>query len=163
LEGDSVPALDDDVRGGPDSEAEAPAARLLERRAVLGQDRGAAGERVHHAGAEPHALGPRGRRRQRREGVVAARLLRPHVRVAGGALAGMEHDGGREGALRGVVGGSLFGGFILILHEATGKEAKADLPHPAALLLIVTVSAGAALGALGGRTRQRRAEAGEGE
>ncbi len=83
--------------------------------------------------------------------------------IAGGYLAGMEHDGGREGALRGIVGGSLFGGFILILHEATGKEAKADLPHPAALLLIFTVGGGVILGALGGRARQRRAEAGEGE
>jgi hypothetical protein len=80
--------------------------------------------------------------------------------IGGGYFAGMEHDGGREGALRGVVGGSLFGGFILLIHEATGKEAKADLPHPAALLLIVTVGAGAALGALGGRAMHRRIESG---
>lgn len=68
----------------------------------------------------------------------------------------MEHDGAAEGALRGVLGGSLFGGFILLVHEATGKAPKADLPHPAALLLVVTVGAGAALGALGGRARANR-------
>jgi hypothetical protein len=77
--------------------------------------------------------------------------------IGGGYFAGMEHDGAREGALRGLVGGSLFGGLILLVHEATGKEAKADLPHPAALLLVVTVGAGAILGALGGRARQNRA------
>lgn len=92
-----------------------------------------------------------------------AYLVASLLAIGGGYFAGMEHDGGREGALRGVVGGSLFGGFILLVHEATGKEAKADLPHPAALLLIVTVGAGAALGALGGRAMHRRIESGDTE
>src|SRR3712207_7532046 len=55
---------------------------------------------------------------------------------------------------RGLVGGGLFGGGILLVHEATGKEPKADLPEPAALLLVITVGAGIVLGALGGRDRK---------
>src|ERR671933_1954862 len=81
--------------------------------------------------------------------------------IGGGYFAGKEHDGAGEGALRGLVGGSLFGAGILLLHEATGKEAKADLPHPAALLLVVTVGAGIALGALGGRATHNQIESGE--
>jgi hypothetical protein len=80
--------------------------------------------------------------------------------IGGGYFAGMEHDGGREGALRGILGGSLFGGLILLVHEATGKEAKADLPHPAALLLVATIGFGILLGASGGRAMHRRIEAG---
>lgn len=86
-----------------------------------------------------------------------AYLVASLLAIGGGYFAGMEHDGAREGALRGLVGGSLFGGLILLVHEATGKEAKADLPHPAALLLVVTVAAGMGLGALGGRARRNRA------
>jgi hypothetical protein len=73
--------------------------------------------------------------------------------------AGIEHLGGREGALRGVVGGTLFGASILVTHELTGAEAKADLPDPAALLLILTIGGGVMLGALGGRWRARRSQA----
>jgi len=76
--------------------------------------------------------------------------------IAGGYLAGQEHDGAGEGALRGLVGGSLFGGFILLTHEAIGNDAKADLPHPAILLVAITVVFGVGLGALGGRARHKR-------
>jgi hypothetical protein len=89
-----------------------------------------------------------------------AYLIASLLAIGGGYFAGQEHDGAAEGALRGLVGGSLFGGFILLVHEATGKEAKADLPHPAALLLVITVAAGAALGALGGRATHTRIEEG---
>jgi hypothetical protein len=92
-----------------------------------------------------------------------AYLVASLAAILGGYFAGKEHDGAREGALRGLVGGSLFGGFILLVHEATGKQAKADLPHPAALLLVVTVGAGIALGALGGRATHQQLEKGETE
>jgi hypothetical protein len=90
-----------------------------------------------------------------------AYLIASLLAIGGGYFAGKEHDGAREGALRGLVGGSLFGAGILLLHEATGKEAKADLPHPAALLLIVTVVAGMILGALGGRATHAQIESGK--
>lgn len=76
--------------------------------------------------------------------------------IAGGYFAGREHYGGREGALRGLIGGTIFGGFILLVHEATGKEAKANLPDPPILLMVVTAVFGVALGAMGGAARQRK-------
>jgi hypothetical protein len=76
--------------------------------------------------------------------------------IAGGYFAGLEHDGAGEGALRGVVGGSLFGGFILLAHEAIGGEAEAELPEPEILLVAITTVFGIGLGALGGRARHRR-------
>jgi hypothetical protein len=85
-----------------------------------------------------------------------AYLVLSFLGIAGGYLAGLEHDGAREGALRGLCGGSLFGGFILLAHEAIGKHAKADLPHPAILLLAITIVFGMGLGALGGRARHKR-------
>ncbi|HKP89253.1 MAG TPA: hypothetical protein VJT75_04700 [Thermoleophilaceae bacterium] len=90
-----------------------------------------------------------------------AYLIASVLAIGGGYFAGKEHDGAAEGALRGLVGGSLFGAGILLVHEATGKEAKADLPHPAALLLVITVGAGILLGALGGRSTHQQIESGE--
>jgi hypothetical protein len=81
--------------------------------------------------------------------------------IAGGYAAGLEHQGWREGAIRGLVGGSLFGAFILIVHEATGKSAKADLPEPEIVLVAITTVFGVALGAAGGRRRAAVIEAGE--
>jgi hypothetical protein len=80
--------------------------------------------------------------------------------IAGGYVAGQEHDGAAEGALRGVVGGALFGAAIVLVHEATGKAAKADIPHPQIILVAITIVAGVILGALGGN---RRANADEEE
>ena len=76
--------------------------------------------------------------------------------IGGGFVAGMEHRTAGEGALRGVLGGVQFGAMILLFHELEGSGAKADLPHPAILLVIVTTGLGALLGYLGGRTRERR-------
>jgi hypothetical protein len=90
-----------------------------------------------------------------------AYLIASVLAIGGGYFAGTEHDGAGEGALRGFVGGLLFGGLILLVHEATGEEAKAELPHPAALLLIITVGLGIILGALGGRATHQRIESGK--
>ncbi len=87
-----------------------------------------------------------------------AYLIASILAILGGFFAGYEHEGGRDGALRGLIGGTLFGSFILIGHEIHGHEPKADLPHPAVLLILVTAAFGTILGAIGGRVR-RRAEA----
>ncbi len=76
--------------------------------------------------------------------------------IGGGYLAGMEHRGAGEGAIRGVIGGALFGGFILITAELIDKEHKAHLPDPEILLVAITTAFGVGLGALGGRARVRR-------
>lgn len=75
--------------------------------------------------------------------------------VLGGIGAGFDHLGAAEGAKRGVLAGLIFGSSILIAHEIHGATAKADLPHPAILLVVLTVLLGAAFGALGGYLRQR--------
>jgi hypothetical protein len=76
--------------------------------------------------------------------------------IAGGFLAGLEHRDGEEGLLRGLTGGLLFGTFILFGHAFIGGEAKADLPNPEILLVLITTVAGGLLGALGGWRRGRR-------
>jgi hypothetical protein len=76
--------------------------------------------------------------------------------IGGGYFAGLEHRGPGEGAVRGVVGGALFGGFILIAAELIDKEHKAHLPEPEILLVAITTAFGIGLGALGGRSRRKR-------
>src|SRR5881275_47452 len=83
--------------------------------------------------------------------------------IAGGYFAGFEHNGWKEGAIRGLVGGALFGAFILIVHDATGKSAKAQLPDPHIVLVAITTVFGTALGALGGRRRAVIIESGAGD
>jgi hypothetical protein len=85
----------------------------------------------------------------------SAYLIAAVLSIAGGFLAGFEHPGAREGAIRGVIGGSLFGAFILIAHAIDGKEATTSLPDPEIVLTAVTAAFGALLGALGGRARRR--------
>lgn len=75
--------------------------------------------------------------------------------ILGGFFAGFEHAGARGGALRGVLGGTLFGSFILIGHAIHGQDAKADLPDPHVLLIVATAVFGTILGSLGGLTRGR--------
>jgi len=84
-----------------------------------------------------------------------AYLVLSFLGIAGAYAAGLEHDGAGEGAVRGVVGGSLFGGFILLAHHAIGGEPEAHLPHPEILLVAITTAFGVVLGALGGRRRHK--------
>lgn len=76
--------------------------------------------------------------------------------IAGGYMAGKEHIGASEGATRGFTGGILFGTFILAAHAVTGLERKAHLPEPEILLVVITTVFGIGLGALGGRSREKR-------
>lgn len=85
----------------------------------------------------------------------SAYLIASILAILGGFFAGYEHEGGRDGAMRGVVGGTLFGSFILIGHEIHGHDPKADLPDPPVLLIVITAAFGAILGAIGGRARSR--------
>jgi hypothetical protein len=78
--------------------------------------------------------------------------------IGGGYFAGREHMGGREGAVRGVVGGALFGSFILLTHNAIGDEPKAHLPDPEIILVAFTTVFGVVLGAMGGAATKRKAE-----
>jgi hypothetical protein len=75
--------------------------------------------------------------------------------VLGGIGAGFDHLGAAAGARRGLVAGLIFGGAILIAHEIHGADAKADLPKPAILLIVITTVLGVGFGALGGWLRER--------
>jgi hypothetical protein len=82
------------------------------------------------------------------------------VAIIGGVAAGFEHRNTREGALRGFVGGALFGGAIVLVHELTGKDAKAHIPDPPIVLAAVTAVVGAGLGAVGAGWRSDAEEKG---
>lgn len=75
--------------------------------------------------------------------------------VVGGVAAGFDHVGTKAGALRGVAAGLIFGGFILIAYELHGEDAKADLPQPAILLIVVTTILAVAFASVGGWARAR--------
>ena len=77
------------------------------------------------------------------------------IGIVGGIGAGFDHVGAKAGAKRGVVAGSLFGGFILIVYELRGEPAKAHLPEPAILLIVLTTVLAIGFAALGGWLRQR--------
>lgn len=77
------------------------------------------------------------------------------IGILGGIGAGFDHLGASAGARRGVVAGLLFGGSILIAHQIHGADAKADLPDPEILLVVITTLLGAAFGAVGGWLRGR--------
>lgn len=80
------------------------------------------------------------------------------IALIGGVGAGLEHRTPREGALRGVFGGTLFGAGLLIAHALTGTDAKVKLPDPAVVLIVFTVVIGVLAGALGGWLRRRSME-----
>lgn len=75
--------------------------------------------------------------------------------VLGGIAAGYDHLGADQGFVRGIVGGVLFGVFILVGHSVFGQQAKAEIPQPHVILPIVTTVLGALFGAWGGALRAR--------
>lgn len=81
------------------------------------------------------------------------------VAALGGIGAGLEHSTLRSGAVRGLIGGVLFGAFLLIAHEVSGEPAELELAEPAVLLVVVTAVLGAAFGALGAFLRARQTPA----
>ena len=85
----------------------------------------------------------------------AVYLVLSLIGIVGGIGAGFDHVGAAAGAKRGIVAGSLFGGFILIAYEIHGEPAKADLPDPAILLVVLTTVLAICFAALGGWLRQR--------
>jgi hypothetical protein len=87
-------------------------------------------------------------------GVVYWILVGP-LAIIGGFLGGMEHDGGDDGFVRGLIGGLVFGSFVLIGFEIANTEAKAYLGEPQVGLVFVTTFVGGILGALGGAYRGR--------
>lgn len=77
--------------------------------------------------------------------------------IAGGYLGGLEHSQPSRGAGRGAVGGVLFGASILLGYAATGSPHTEVLPDPEQLQVVITTGFGVLLGALGARSRSRRA------
>ncbi|MGH2985623.1 MAG: ComEA family DNA-binding protein [Solirubrobacterales bacterium] len=75
--------------------------------------------------------------------------------VLGAVGAGFDHFGARAGAWRGVIAGSVFGASILIAHEIHGADAKAHIPEPPILLVVVTTVIAIAFATLGGWLRER--------
>jgi hypothetical protein len=75
--------------------------------------------------------------------------------LLGGFFAGLEHNGAGEGAIRGVLGGAMFGAVLLLVHKATGQDPTAKLPDPEVVLVVLTAVIGTVAGALGGLRRAR--------
>ena len=69
----------------------------------------------------------------------------------GGFIAGFEHQDGWGGADRGLVGGAIYGTFLLLAHAIAGTHAKVSLGSFPPLLAVVTAIVGMFLGAAGGR------------
>ena len=90
-------------------------------------------------------------------------ILLQVVAAIGGYAAGFEHRTAREAAVRGFIGGAVFGGAILAVHELTGASPEVKLPQPAILLLVATAGIGAILGAFGAGARAAREEKGPAE
>jgi hypothetical protein len=83
-------------------------------------------------------------------------VLAGPIAILGGFLAGIEHRSAEEGAVRGAIGGLVFGSFILIGLEIMNTAPKAHLGDPQAGLAVVTTLGGAILGAAGGAWRARQ-------
>jgi hypothetical protein len=77
------------------------------------------------------------------------------IAALGGIGAGFEHDGAGAGVKRGLLGGTIFGAFLLLANELHNATAQVDLPDPAILLVVITAVLGILLGAFGGWLRAR--------
>ena len=77
------------------------------------------------------------------------------VALIGAVLGGLEHPNGREAARRGLVGGTLFGTFLLIAHAVAGTDETVKLPGFAPILVVFTAVIGMLAHTLGGRLRAR--------
>lgn len=75
------------------------------------------------------------------------------IAFVGGIHAGFEHADARDGARRGLVGGTLYGTGLLLAHAIAGTDAKVSLPDFEPILVVFTAIIGVLLGALGGRIR----------
>ena len=80
------------------------------------------------------------------------------IAAIGANLAGREHDGAVGGALRGLVGGAIYGGALLGIFHAVDKAPKVKMLHPEVALVAVTIVVGVILGAIGGRQRATHVE-----
>ena len=86
---------------------------------------------------------------------VAYWILVGPLAIIGGFLGGMEHDGGDDGFVRGLIGGLVYGSFVLIGFEIVNTEPKAYLGEPQVGLVFATTFIGGILGALGGAYRAK--------
>ena len=75
--------------------------------------------------------------------------------ILGGIGAGYDHLGADQGFVRGIMGGALFGLSILATHSLIDEVAKAKLPDPQWILVIITTVLGGLLGAWGGALRAK--------
>jgi hypothetical protein len=77
------------------------------------------------------------------------------VALIGAVVGGLEHPNAREGAIRGLVGGTIYGAFILIAHAVTGSDENVKLPDFAPILVVFTAIFGMLASGLGGWLRGR--------
>jgi hypothetical protein len=75
----------------------------------------------------------------------------------GAILAGLEHPGPREAALRGLAMGAVYGAGVLIAHAVAGTDAEVSLGSFPPFLIVIDAIAGAVLAAIGGLASRKRA------
>ena len=87
---------------------------------------------------------------------AALYLIGVVLALLGGIGGGAQYSSRRDALIRSLVGGTLFGIFILLGFELGGEdEAKVDLPDPHILLLVLTIVPSIFLHWLGWRLRPR--------